>query len=65
MTSTRARSCDGKRGFPDKAAAEKHRTELAGKGTALDSITSYACRYCPQWHVGHITRRRGKKARNR
>ena len=63
----RRRSCEGKQKHPDRWAAQAHRYKLEKTQGAL-GLTIYRCRFCGQWHVGHIpegTRRKIQDRKNR
>lgn len=52
------KQCAGKRRHPSMGKAEAHLRHLAEKdGLEPSALTTYLCRYCKSWHVGHVKRR--------
>ncbi len=52
-TKTKARSCDGKRKFTSRRAAENEISRLYRIRAAITRLTAYACDFCDGWHIGH------------
>ena len=61
MTKTKRRSCEGKRRYLTRTAANDARSTLIGNGLAYEGqMTVYACGFCGGFHMGH---RRGRRSR--
>jgi hypothetical protein len=57
-TRTKGNTCGSKRPHPDRAAAQAHVQRLVRQGAAPGLMTTYRCRLCGAWHVGHRERRK-------
>ena len=55
-TRTKAKSCEGKVRHASKAAAK--RACIAARRRGGTWPTSYQCKFCGGWHIGHTPRRR-------
>ena len=56
---SKARSCDGKKRYDSKTAAEKAMRGLYARKLAITRMVVYPCKYCGGFHVGH--KKFGKK----
>jgi hypothetical protein len=56
VTSTRGRSCDGKKAHPTREAALDHFYRLVRAGAAPAGLSVYRCRFCGSYHVGHAAK---------
>jgi len=56
----KGRSCDGKKRYESKAAANAQIDSMYKAKMAITRMVPYECKYCGGWHVGH-SRFRGKR----
>lgn len=50
---TRQRGCVGKLRHADQAGARAHVARRVAEGAARERLSTYRCRHCGGWHVGH------------
>jgi hypothetical protein len=53
---TRGRSCAGKRAHDTETSASEHLDRLVRQGGVR--LNAYRCKFCHQWHVGHLPKPR-------
>jgi hypothetical protein len=51
----RRKACKGKQAHTREGAAKHAHSLWKGKG---DKVSTYHCRWCGAWHVGHFVKRR-------
>lgn len=52
-THSKARSCDGKRQYESRTAAEDAIWKLRRKKLSVMRMLAYQCKYCGKFHIGH------------
>lgn len=52
-TRTKARSCDGKRKFTSRRAADDAMHAMYRRRLSITRLNVYACDHCDGWHIGH------------
>ena len=59
FTQTKGRSCDGKKQYSSRQAAENAMAKVIREGGAFPgALNTYRSRFGTHWHYGHLGRRR-------